>query len=96
MRINTELKAKLRELARKQYPTLTDFIEAELYRSLTAPKANRKSLLPRRQARTAHLSMRINLELKAALKALADKQNRKLADFIEIELRQIVAVRELK
>jgi hypothetical protein len=86
----------LQELARKQYPTLTDFIETELYQFVAAPKAMRKSPLPRRQARTADLSMRINLELKAALKELADKQNRKLADFIEIELRQIVVARKLK
>ena len=38
MRINSQLKDKLRKLARKQYPTLTDFIETELYRIAAAPK----------------------------------------------------------
>ena len=96
MRIKTELKAELQELTSKQYPTLTDFIETELYRIVATPKAMRKSPLPQRQERPANLSMRINPELKADLQELADKQNRKLADFIEIELRQIVAARKTK
>jgi predicted transcriptional regulator len=92
MRIKTELKVKLKELARKlQYPTLTDFVEMELYRIVAAAKATRKRPLPGRQERAACLSIRINAELKAKLQELAKHQNRKLADFIEIELRQVVA-----
>jgi predicted transcriptional regulator len=94
MRIQTDLKAELQELATKQYRTLTDFVEMELYRIVAAPKAMRKRPLPRRQERTAQLSLRINAELKAALLELAKHQNRKLSHFIEIELRQIVTGRK--
>ena len=94
MRIHSQLKEKLQKLARKQYPTLTDFIETELYRIAAAPKEIRKRPLPLRQTRPTYLSLRMNPELKDDLQELADKENRKLVDFVELELRRIVAARK--
>jgi predicted transcriptional regulator len=96
MAINAGLKANLQELANAENRTLTNFIETKLRRVAAAPKGNRKSLVPPRQARAAHLTMRVNVELKANLQVLANQQYRTLTDFIEIELHKVVVARKAK
>lgn len=42
--------------------------------------------------KTAPFSMRLPVELKAALQKLADKENRSLTNYIETKLRDLVQV----
>jgi predicted transcriptional regulator len=90
MRIQTELKAALQKLADSKHVTLTDFIEAELYLSVRAasPSSNTQQ---RARGRTAKLMVYVTPDLKRQLQEIADRQNRKLSDFIKVQLHKIEA-----
>lgn len=101
MPMNAELKAKLQELADADYRNLADFVEAALHESvvrhLEKPKRSardaRRLQQPTLLARkTARLSMRINVDLRAQLQQLADEQGLPMTDFVTTEFWRIVSV----
>ena len=101
MQMNAELKTKLQELADADYRNLADFVEAALHESLVRhlKKPKHSARNPRRlqqptllAQKSARLSMRINVDLRAQLQQLADEQGLPMTDFVTTEFWGIVSV----
>ena len=91
--LNTELRAKLRKLARENNLTLTDFAAMSLHQITKTCRVG-KQPNSRRAAANTRITVRINPLLRGRLRKLAEDDYRSLTNFIELQLYQLIAMYE--